>query len=566
MKYSKYLSILSLVLLMLGCGGSKDENTDESLPSPTVPPSTPPVQAPTPELPLIERQQDAARLLTQASFGATTQSIDAIAEQGVEAWINLQLSLRPTKHLDYFRQLTADMDSEDIWREHRMEAWWHSALYADDQLRQRVAFALSELFVVSDRSFFAEDFPGILTYYDILVMNAFGNYRDLLEEVTLSPIMGMYLSMLANEKPNTERNIRPDENFAREVMQLFSIGLVALNQDGSPTLDSDGNTIATYGQAEIEGFAHVFTGWNFGGTTQDTWYNFYENYDTSRPMQAVDAYHDKNEKVLLNGLILPANQSAEQDLTMALDSLFNHPNVAPFVAKHLIQRLITSNPTPNYIERVSAVFNNNGQNERGDLAAVIKAVLLDEEARQGHQRLPEQFGKLKEPIIKATQLWRAFDAQSTNQRVQLGYPEYFFNQSPMGSPSVFNFFLPDYTTPGELTDAGLVAPELQIMTESFAVRATNFMAYTALWRYVGVDYEVQDIDILVDYAPQVALINDTEALIEHLNLLLMAGQMSEGVKEILSETHEATAEFNANDRIANLVFLIMSSPQFAVQR
>lgn len=215
----------------------------------------------------------------------------------------------------------------------------------------------------------------------MLAADAFGNYRDLIEAVSISPIMGMYLSMLGNEQPDLERNIRPDENYTRELMQLFTIGLVKLNSDGTRRLNSQGQAVETYNQAIIEAHAHVFTGWNFSGATENAWYNWGRNYNSLEATRPVEAFHDKSNKQLLNGVFVPAGHSAEQDLEMALDSLFEHDNVAPFISAHLIKHLLTSNPSSAYIERVSAVFNNNRKGERGDLKAVIKAILLDEEAR-----------------------------------------------------------------------------------------------------------------------------------------------------------------------------------------
>jgi uncharacterized protein (DUF1800 family) len=269
-------------------------------------------------------------------------------------------------------------DDEDFRYISRIDAWWKAVMQSDDQLRQRVAFALSEILVVSDLNNDLRSQPeGMVTYYDLLLTHAFGNFRDLLEAVTLSPIMGTYLSHLGNEKADDALNIRPDENYAREVMQLFTIGLDELNQDGTAKLDANGNTIATYGQAEIEGFARVFTGWTFAGS--ETFKR--KSRDYVAPMQAFEEYHSQRQKTLLNGDIIPQGYSAQESLQLALDNLFNHQNVAPFISKQLIQRLITSNPTPQYVERIASVFNDNGEGVRGDLAAVVKAIYLDDEAR-----------------------------------------------------------------------------------------------------------------------------------------------------------------------------------------
>ena len=539
------------------------------MPDPVPDPVPMPIPDPTPEPSpeeILQSKMDASRLLHQASFGPTIEDIEAVVEIGLEAWIDAQLDKPASYHLPYFRQIEAELGVDETIRGHRIEAWWNASLHGEDQLRQRIAFALSQLMVVSERGGFFDDFEGILRYYDMLVEHSFGNYRELLEDVTLSPIMGMYLSMRGNEKPNLARNIRPDENFAREVMQLFSIGLVELNMDGSTKLDANGQSIATYDQDTIQAYAKVFTGWNFAGLDENNWYAWWENYNTDSPMVAVEVYHDKSEKQLLNNVQIPANQNAYDDLTMALDSLFMHSNVPPFVSKHLITRLVTSNPSPAYIERVATVFANNGDGVRGDLAAVVKAILLDEEARSGHQELANEFGKLKEPIIKATHMWRAFDAVSPDNRIKVSWPDYFFNQAPLAAPSVFNFFLPSYTFTDQNSNTSMLAPELQIITETYATRQTNFFAYFGLWAYVGKTDDINEQEIYIDLTREANMLSDYDGLIEHLNLLLLAGGMSDTVKTILKDNLLESEGRDANQRVADLVFLIMSSPQFAVQR
>jgi uncharacterized protein (DUF1800 family) len=548
--------IVLLLLITSSCGGGSDNST------PTTPPIV--IEPPTPTVDLDARKKDAARLLNQASFGPSEVSIKQVVDLGREEWIDWQIGLPSSSQVDYLTKLQSTFSSEEeISRMHRVEAWWNIALRGDDQLRQRVAFALSEIFVISEKSNFFEEYFGIANYYDLLAAHAFGNYRELLEAVTLSPMMGMYLSMLGNEKPNNERNIRPDENYAREAMQLFSIGLLELNLDGSVKLDEEGNTIPTYDQSTIEGFAHVYTGWHFNGTTADTWWYWWDNYDALNSMQAVQARHDTGSKKLLNGLELPANQSAELDLTQALDNIFQHDNVAPFISKQLIQRLVSSNPSAEYIARVSAIFNDNGEGIRGDLAAVVKGILMDEEAQNGHINAPNVFGKLREPILKATHLWRAFKAYSPSDRYQQGYPDYFFNQAPLAAPSVFNFFSPSFSPPGVIAEQGLVAPEFQITTENYAIRTSNFFAYSALWSHTPNGDAEQ---VIVDFSEELALVNDIDDLLERLNILLMAGGITNEMREILIDMHNETANSEPSERVADLVFLIMNSPQYSVQK
>jgi uncharacterized protein (DUF1800 family) len=552
--------ITFLLFITSACGGS----SDNSSPTPTAIPTPDVVEVPTPTIDLDARMKDAARLLNQASFGPSEYSIEQVVDLGREEWIDWQMGLPPSLQVSYLTNLENSLPiDEEISRMHRVEAWWEIALRGDDQLRQRVAFALSEIFVISEKSNFFEEYYGIANYYDLLATHSFGNYRELLEAITLSPMMGMYLSMLGNEKPDIERNIRPDENYAREVMQLFSIGLVELNIDGSVKLDDAGNNIPTYDQSTIEGFAHVYTGWHFNGTTEETWWYWWDNYDAFNSMQAVQVRHDTGSKVLLNGLELPANQSAELDLSQALDNIFQHDNVGPFISKQLIQRLVSSNPSAEYIARVSNTFNDNGEGVRGDLAAVVKGILMDDEAQYGHINAPNIFGKLREPILKATHLWRAFKAYSASDRYQQGYPDYFFNQAPLAAPSVFNFFSPTFSPPGVISEQGLVAPEFQITTENYAIRTSNFFAYSALWSHTPNGDTEQ---VIVDYSEEIALVNNVDDLLERLNILLMAGGMTDEMREILKDMHNQTIDAPPSERVADLVFLIMNSPQYAVQK
>lgn len=556
------------VALLIGCGGGSENESVPESPVVISPPTAPP---PTPE-PIDPYQQkiQAARLLNQATFGATITDIEYQIELGNEAWIDEQLNLTPSFHLPLVEPF---VDNEDFWRSYRISAWWQHSLYAEDQLRQRVAFALSEIFVVSEFNGVLFDSPDALTnYYDVLIKNAFSNYRQLLEEITLSPAMGVYLSMLGNEKPDVERNIRPDENYAREVMQLFSIGLVELNMDGTQKLDANNQPIPSYDQDVIKGFAHVFTGWNFNGTTEETWYRWWQNFNLFDPMVAVAAYHDSEEKLLFSGVILLENQTPEQDLAGALDALYNHNNVAPFISKQLIQKLVTSNPSPEYVERIATIFTDNGFGVRGDLATVVKGILLDEEARTSYEIGEKTFGKVREPIIRATHMWRAFNLTYLSDRIDFSWPEYFFGQAPLASPSVFNFYRPDYSPIELKSNNDLVAPELQIATESTMTNTINFFAWYGLWRNFSGDIANTDIseenELYLDFTTEVTIVEQdgAQALLEHLNLLLTAGALNDEAIELLVSAYENDNQQDIESKIANLVFLIMSSPQYAIQR
>jgi len=561
----KSILFIWITLLLSACGGSSEETP---APAPVPIPAPTPAPEPEPEPPALPNNNDSARFLNTATFGANINSINEVSSIGVEPWLDAQIALPASSHVDYLQELELTLNlpaDEEINREERLETWFTHAITAPDQLRQRVAFALSEIFVVSEHSTFGDDTYGLANYYDLLVNNAFGNYRDLLEEVTLSPIMGMYLSVLGNEKPNEALNIRPDENYAREVMQLFSIGLVELNIDGSEKLQNNQN-IPTYNQDIIKAFAHVYTGWNFNGATAESWWRFYQNYNTMKPMTSVEDFHDTSEKQLLNNVTVPANQSAEQDLAIALDNLFNHENVAPFIGKQLIKKLVTSNPSAEYVARVSMIFNDNGQGVRGDLGAVIKAILLDEEAIQG-TKSNANFGKVREPLLRAVHLWRAFEASSPNNRFQFGWPSYAFAQTPLGAHHVFNFFSPDYAPPGIVSDNNLIAPELEIVTENYLTRTSNFLAYSTLWGHTEFnDEESNDNRILISLSALQPMIDDTNQLLDYLDMLLLGGTMSDDMRTILTEAFDSTSGDEVNDRLSNLLFLVMVSPQYTVQR
>ncbi len=561
-----------------------------------------PDRRPNPALPLKGTPNyllagEASRFLMQATFGPTPRDIVQLMEMGEDAWLEEQLAMPATHHLPLldkrFTQLgwipaPEQDDTEEGWQRdlQRSDIWWEVSLWGPDQLRQRVAYALSQILVISNVSdVLYNDSRGIANYQDILADHAFGNYRDLLKAVTLNPMMGEYLSMVRNEKADFARNIRPDENYARELMQLFAIGLVELDLDGGTRLDDQGQPIPTYDQTTVKELARVFTGWNMATITH--WWEWTESGASEvLPMKAFPAYHDQGEKILFGNRVIPAGNTPEQDVDAALDIIFAHPNVAPFISKQLIQRLVTSNPSPAYVARVASVFNDNGAGVKGDLKAVVRSILLDEEARQGHRQSPDTFGKLREPILKVSALWRAFNATGTPTRLDGGQvtpPRIRFRgsdrelgQRPYGSFSVFNFYRPDYQPGGELRDMGLVAPEFQILTESAIVAKTNFLSGAIFWRDTPHDWLEPVIDGNWDVFPsrlhlgeEKALASQPAALLDRLNLLLMAGQMSVEMYTTLETflnrwpAHEA---WQRDISVYDAVFLVMASPEYAVQR
>ncbi len=540
----------------------------------------------------------AARFLTQASFGPTAKSIVELMGKSQEQWITEQIALPQTFHLPLLDERLEQIglvpapeteeDTESWLRDiQRSDIWWESAIWGEDQLRQKMAYALSQLLVISNVSdVLFNDSRGIANYHDILARHAFGNYRDLLEAVTLNPMMGEYLSMVRNEKANEQRNIRPDENYAREIMQLFSIGLVELNLDGTVKLDEQDQVIPSYGQDDIKNLARVFTGWNMA--TIDNWWEWTSTGDAEiLPMKAFNAYHDTTQKILFGSKIIPPNQTPQQDLDSALDIIFAHPNVAPFISKQLIQRFVTSNPSPEYVSRVASVFNNNGEGVKGDLSAVIKAILLDDEALTGHTSAPTSFGKLREPILKIAAIWRAFKAQGVpvsnldnenspifNNRLRFRGTDREFGQRPYGSFSVFNFYRPDFQQPGAIKDSGLSSPEFQIMTDSQMITANSYTSFNIFWRdtqnqwpkseLVGEGWDIYPSQLYLEQ--EKALTENPAELLDRINLLLTSGQMSKTMYELIldniSNYNSATGEM----MIYEALLFVTASPEFAVQR
>lgn len=579
---------------------------------PIYPPATPPTITLTDTI-------DAVRLLQQATFGPTVESVAYLEEMGAEAWFNEQISIPMSSWVE-LRELigkeTGDLDTlDDGWN------WLDSifliqARVADDQLRQRVTFALSQLFVVS-KQFDTMSHTEIefTSYWDMLSRNALGNFRNLLEETTLHPTMGMYLNTIGNKKADPEKNIRPDENFARESMQLFTIGLYELNQDGSTKLDDNGRPIETYSPEVIQNYAAALTGWYFyipeyEAAGRETYNNFgcgpacYPYISKHTPMVSFDHIHQKTAKRLLNGYYIPAGTNGEQDLQTVLDSLFNHQNLGPFIAKHFIRHLVTSNPSPGYVSRVSAVFNNNGEGVRGDLSATIKAVLFDQEARNRDDNDAELYGKVKETIIAHTNIHRLFDIQMVGgiDPMHRIIPSYSWlpldnfsdmgtQQTALNAESVFNFYQPNFSPIGAISDANLVAPEMQISSEANVLYNTEYYRWVTtrpLWEHdlqyeenvdsnsYQVAYNFSEIDKVWDE-------EGYEGVIEFLNVYLTAGRMNKEYKKVLldlqtypeyedvfddqppSWSNTWTIQMERHAFLTQLVYMIIATSEFRVQ-
>ena len=559
----RWLAVLA-ALAITACSGARQTGADN-----TAPPTA----------------AEAARFLNQASYGATDASIGQVRASGFAQWIDQQMVMPASgSHLaDMDARLatqrlanpTALLNANDFY-----SSYWEQAITGPDQLRQRMKLALSEIFVISltDTSI---DVRGAASYYDMLGANAFGNFRTLLEQVTLHPMMGIYLTWLGNQKEDPVTGRNPDENYAREVMQLMTIGLHQLNQDGTVRTDALGRPLPTYNADDIAGLARVFTGYSYFNPTPSngTFRGGARHADANtRAMIPYPAFHSTGAKSFLGvGIPASATVDAPGDLKFALDTLFNHPNVGPFISRQLIQRLVTSNPSPGYVSRVAGVFNDNGRGVRGDMAAVVRAILLDNEARSASVAAEPNFGKVREPIVRMANWARAFNATSASGEflIQTTSANTSLGQSALTSPSVFNFFRPGYSPPNtRVGAAGLVAPEFQIVDEVTVAGYINTMQTTI---DVGIGTNVGGVrDVRAAYASEIALARDPTALVERVNLLLMNGQMSNTLKGRIVEAvgavtvpatgSAATINTALTNRSKLAIYMTMASSEYLVQR
>jgi uncharacterized protein (DUF1800 family) len=578
---------------------------------PAAPPPLPPGALSSPT------QTDAARFLTQATFGPTPATINALMARGIPGWIDDQMALPATGlHAALRADLAAFPNPERpppgessrvyVTMHNLSAAWWKNAVTGTDQLRQRVAFALSQIFVVGDLF----EASAKTKYYDLLINQAFGNYRRILEDVTLSPVMGFWLTHVKNQKTDPTKGTAPDENYAREVQQLFSVGLVQLQPDGTLLLDSAGQPIPTYNQSMVSETAKVLTGWSYAvapATTSnaDTFANtnppssVYTIYGDDNgwmvPMRHFDAFHDKTEKRILSlqqvppatatPTRIPANQTGPEDLKILLDTLFNHPNTGPFISRHLIKFLVTSNPSPGYVYRVAQVFANDGTGTRGHLGAVVRAILTDYEARSPDVLGNAGYGKVKEPVLRVTSFLRALNGAAPNGRFMdsyfedprnnwapvgfMAYPQGGLAQGPLTSPTVFNFFSPNYSPPGAMAAAGLVAPELEITDSVYALRVPNEL-HTLMYRdptTLPPPPTGPSPFVVLDYAHFLPHARNPSALVEQVNLIFCANQMTAATrKRIVDALAGLPASVNDTARVQAAIQLTIVSPSGVVQR
>ncbi len=589
----------ALLALVAACGGGGGGGGSDP-PAINSPPPSGPSNSPA----------AASRFLTQATFGPTSAEITRLSNLPFGAWIDEQFAKPQAYHRTTLNQASADLAATGgtVSQTNFFDSYWSQAIAGEDQLRQRAAFALSQIFVVSFTDATLRSQPrGVASYYDMLGENAFGNFRDLLEGVALHPMMGVYLSHLKNQKEDPTTGRVPDLNFAREITQLFTIGQYKLNADGTIVTGADGKAASAYVSADLEGLSQVFTGWSWyagplpADRTSRRFFGSDANVERDwRPMLDYNQYaantnfHSISAKNFF-GVTIPAQTltgaDTKGDLKIALDTLFNHPNVGPFIGKQLIQRLVTSNPSPAYVGRVAAAFNDNGGGTRGDMKAVWKAILLDPDARS--PSTSSSAGKLREPVLRLANFMRAFNAKSTSGRFEgIGNtddPATRLNQTPMSAPTVFNFYRPGYVPSSQsIADAGLVAPEFQIVHD---VSVAGYMNYMRGLVTINATRDIQQ-----DYSAELALAETPAELVERMNLLLFYGQMPDALRDQLVAavtsraipapaapappasgasgvapppqvpTNQAAIDAAKRDRVYLAVFLSMSSPDYLIQK
>jgi uncharacterized protein (DUF1800 family) len=587
---ARLLAVFGLSATLLACGGGGGGSQA---------PNGSPLQSASAQVNFPASDNDAQRFLTQATFGPTDAAVAEVKALGYEPWIDAQIQMpQAQSHVGYFEQRAAAIAAANPGQAPGFNevnhSFWGHALQAPDQLRQRVAFALSEIFVVSSMDGCGTNYPrGTASYMDMLADNAFGSYRNLLEKVAMHPIMGCYLSHLKNQRENALTGRVPDENFAREVMQLFSIGLHQLRPDGSVILDADGQPLETYTASDVAGLAQVFTGFSYDCPDWPADNCFYWGANNgvkladpwSTAMVGYPQFHSYATAKRFLGVSIPAatRPNPDADLQTALDFLaLTHPNVGPFIGKQLIQRLVTSNPSPAYVARVTAAFEASGRS----MGAMVKAVLTDPEARDAQAaRSSETFGKVREPVLRLSAFLRAMGTRSdsgqyiidpTDSPTQL-------SQSPLRAPNVFNFFRPGYVYPGgRSASAGLVAPELQIANESSAAGYVNFMRdviSAGAGRYQTNAQNVARNDVRLAYSLDtsndwytLARATDAAPLLERINQKLMYGGMSDALRAEIKAAIDTLAlsatptEYQVRNRLNAALLLTVASPEFQVQK
>ena len=561
-------------MMLAACGGGGGEEAAQSTPvTPTTPVSTPVPAPPTtpvaPTVPIDTSRRDAARLLEQATFGPTATDVANVTKLGIAAYLEEQFAKPKTGYVGFNRQgyvqaddcktqasdptSPASLCARDHYTLFELQRqFFANAMTAEDQLRQRVAFALSQIFVVSGTEI--KHAAGMAAYQNMLLDRAFGNFRELMEDVTLSPVMGIYLDMVNNAKAGA--TTQPNENYAREFLQLFTVGTVQLNRDGTAKLDGNGDPLPTYSQQDVEAYARAFTGWTYSAWAGSTshWTNPPKMIGAMVPF---DSQHDSGAKTLL-GQTLPAGQSARADLAQALDAAFNHSNIAPFIATRLIQHLVTSNPSPAYVSRVAAVFEDEGHGVRGDLKAVVSAILLDAEARDASQE-NFAYGKLKDPVLFMTGFLRALGGKSDG--VYLRSQSALLGQDVFTPPSVFNFYSPLQ----RIGDGTLYGPEFGIFDGATALARIDFLYQIVYANGAAADPTITNsIGTTLSFADAAAVFGAQPA--GEIDARLMFGKLSQRSSDALTTALAAIPADDAAGRARAAAYLLGASAQYQVQR
>lgn len=490
--------------------------------------------------------REAARFLDQATWGPTPASIAAVESMGINSWLAAQFALNTSDLPDQAILNSAGTSNNNLAPV--QAAFFQNTVGGQDQLRQRVAFVLSQIWVVSATTGLPQAYA-YPPYWRIFRDNAFGNYRDLIKAVTLSPAMGAYLNMANNNKANSSKGTAANENYARELMQLFTLGLTQLNMDGSPVLDSNQNPVPTYNQSVVTNMAKVLTGWTYPTEPNATAKTNNPAYYYGQ-MFAVESEHDMTEKNIFNNLTIPANQTAEEDLDMLLDDLMAQPTMAPFVSQQLIQHLVTSNPSPGYIQRVAQVFENDGAGVTGNLQAVITAILTDQEARAGDgtpSAIASNFGHLREPILFMSDVLRGLNStvsspnSITTSTTNMGQ-ELFY------APSVFSYFSPQYRT-----ESGLLGPEFQIYSTQTASERADTVNTLLYGKPTGVT---------VDLSAYVALAGDTTKLLDYIGYVFLRSSMSSQLQSAATAAVDAASTAQAKAQAA--LYVVLTSSEYQV--
>lgn len=526
------------------------------------------------------RASQAVRFLLHSGFSAPTRDILFVMREGFNAWLSKEFA-KPIQisSVDWlYSQGHNNKEQQNVSYGVNFIVW-QQLVESDDVLRKRVSLALSEILVVSGKRINLTHRPFTMAYYwDILNNHAFGNYKDLLKAISLCPATGSFLTYLPNRIQANKKHQAPDENYARELLQLFSIGLIELEENGQPLRDKKGNLIETYDQRTISELAHVFTGFELDTTHAISVKNPKALHS---PMQIRPEYHSQKEINISSQnkrfkLKLKANTEPQERFDKAIDAIFAHPNIAPFVSKQLILKLTTSNPSPDYIQRVAAVFNDNGKGVKGDMKSVIRAILLDGEVRSASSLVNPNQGKVREPFLRLLHWTHSFSARRTNdknsawQLPNMGSQAYGFYQMPLFAPSVFNFFRPGFTPSNSaLSQAGLIAPEIQIINETSVASYYNniqVLINQGVAHYQG----KSEGGLQPDYSAFMKLAKQgSNKLVNRLALQLTAQQLSKNTLDIIKEAvakMKSDTEDDLLKQIKATVFLIMTSYDYLLQK